>query len=68
MGKYGTDFAETEALLAVSQDDAEHLKQLLRGMMPGELSRLVSAANELKWAASDELSRQRELERREGRS
>jgi hypothetical protein len=44
---YGTKFVETEALLAVANEDIETAERLLGDMLPGELSRLARDAREL---------------------
>ena len=49
-----TKFAETEVLLAALNGDADRLKELLRGMTPGELGNLETAARWVKYAAAEE--------------
>jgi hypothetical protein len=45
--KYGTMFLETEALLAITEEDFAHAARLIEQMLPGERSRLANAADEL---------------------
>jgi hypothetical protein len=55
MSKYGTKFQETEALLAVANDDEETVDRILDDMLPGELKRLAEDAENLAekcWAAA----------------
>lgn len=40
MSKYGTQFVETEALLAEMNQDQDMLEYILCGMLPGELLQL----------------------------
>lgn len=47
-----TPYVETEALLAVMNDDEGRLAELLGGMFPGELDDLVRTASALQIAAS----------------
>ncbi|MBW8792277.1 MAG: hypothetical protein JF597_01335 [Streptomyces sp.] len=45
--QFGTPFQETEALLAVGLEDIEAAEDILRDMLPGELSKLARDAQEL---------------------
>lgn len=47
MSKYGTNYLETEALLAAQEGDQEELDRLLAQMLPGELTNLSNAAENL---------------------
>lgn len=44
MSGYGTPFAETEALLAVQQDDWDEARRIIADMLPGERESLGRAA------------------------
>lgn len=46
-GRFGTNFTETEALLAVSVDDIGAAEEILSEMYPGELEKLARNAREL---------------------
>lgn len=45
--KYGTQFTESEALLAVQEKDNEYARELISGMLPGERFNLAAAAYDL---------------------
>jgi len=45
--KYGTDFIESEALLAITQDDWNHARSLVQGLLPNERLELANAAETL---------------------
>jgi hypothetical protein len=45
--QFGTPFVETEALLAVANEDTGAAEDILRDMLPGELARLRRDAREL---------------------
>lgn len=47
MNTYGTKFAETEALLAVANEDIETAERILGDMLPGEVDQLAQDAREL---------------------
>ena len=47
MSKYGTPFVQTEALVAVGNEDHDTAEDILRSMLPGELARLRQNAEEL---------------------
>ncbi len=42
-----TPFVETEAILALLNDDAQGCEELLREMLPHELARLIEVSSEL---------------------
>lgn len=46
-GSYGTGFQESNALLAVQNDDLEEAHRILADMLPGELESLADAATDL---------------------
>jgi hypothetical protein len=46
-GSYGTGFQESNALLAVQNDDIEEAQRVLADMLPGELIALADAAEML---------------------
>jgi hypothetical protein len=46
-GKYGTNFVESEALLALTVEDETECERLLRDMLPGELAALTGQAQQL---------------------
>lgn len=53
MTKYGTNFLETEAILAAQEGDEETLKRILDEMLPGELRSLATAADFLSGEARE---------------
>lgn len=44
---YGTNFQESEALLALTVEDEEYAREVLSQMLPGELAELKQAAEQL---------------------
>lgn len=44
---YGTSSQESEALLAVQNDDPDYARRILADMLPGELASLANAADQL---------------------
>jgi len=48
MTKYGTNFVESEALLAITAEDVTEAERILRGMTQVELVMLARHAAELK--------------------
>jgi hypothetical protein len=46
-GKYGTSFTESEALLAIINEDSEHAEKIVNDMLPNERRLLVMACDEL---------------------
>ncbi len=55
MGKYGTNFQESEALLALTVDDEDTAAEVLADMLPGELNALAEASDRLAEMARDRL-------------
>jgi hypothetical protein len=43
--KYGTNFVESEALLAAASDDEEEMQRILQTMLPTERTSLLAACN-----------------------
>lgn len=58
MSKYGTNFQETEAILAAQEGDTKYLSEVLAGMLPGERARLGEAADLLSDMVDDPLVRE----------
>lgn len=46
-GTYGTNYTETEALLAVQSEDEDEARRIIDDMLPGERRRLAAAASRL---------------------
>jgi hypothetical protein len=57
MSRNETPYTETEALLAVLNDDSDRLAELLDEMLPNELAALRDQAGKLSLAASTSLYR-----------
>lgn len=47
MGKYGTPFTESEALLAVTAEDAAEAQRIINEMLPNERRALMRACDML---------------------
>lgn len=47
VGKYGTPYFESEAILALGADDENHARNLIADMLPGERNALADQANRL---------------------
>jgi hypothetical protein len=68
MTAYGTKFAETEALLAVANEDTETAERILGDMFPGELDQLAQDARELaEMCRSMEYIKRREADKENGK-
>lgn len=57
---YGTQFQESEAILAVSADDFEYAETVLRKMTDDELKELSANAQQIRNMVTDLLWRRRE--------
>ncbi len=47
MGQYGTNYLESEAILAAQEGDEEEVRKILKKMLPNELRKLGKASNQL---------------------
>ncbi len=54
-----TPYVETEALLAVMEKDRDRLRELLAGMLPGELEIFWEQASDLDREIGEEVRRRR---------
>lgn len=66
MGKYGTNFTESEAVLAATANDEETVKRIIADMLDGELRGFKNALHEVIAAIEDEQMRRDRARRRQG--